>query len=124
MGCFFDDLGRIRVLEVERYNETQELREECKEFVDRINQFQEITGGFIDIVEKLAQEVDREKLKAIGSRNLLKSIAKQREAQQLQYHALIVEKEIELERLRAQYESLNKIKGDQEEFTEHFTMQK
>ena len=35
---------------------------------------------------------------AIGSRNLLKSVAKQREAQQQQLHALIAEKRMQLER--------------------------
>ena len=35
---------------------------------------------------------------AIGSRNLLKSIAKQREAQQQQLQALIAEKKMQLER--------------------------
>ena len=35
------------------------------------------------------KEVEREKMKAIGSRNLLKSYAKQREAQQEQLRALI-----------------------------------
>ena len=38
-------------------------------------------------------------LQAIGSRNLLKSVAKQREAQQQQLHALIAEKRMQLERL-------------------------
>ena len=35
---------------------------------------------------------------AIGSRNLLKSVAKQREAQQQQLQALITEKKMQLER--------------------------
>lgn len=38
-------------------------------------------------------------IQAIGSRNLLKSVAKQREAQQQQLHALIAEKRMQLERL-------------------------
>jgi len=37
-------------------------------------------------------------LQAIGSRNLLKSIAKQREAQQQQLQALIAERKMQLER--------------------------
>lgn len=42
---------------------------------------------YIDILDM--KEVEREKMKAIGSRNLLKSYAKQREAQQEQLRALI-----------------------------------
>ena len=37
-------------------------------------------------------------LQAIGSRNLLKSMSKQREAQQQQLQALIAEKKMQLER--------------------------
>ncbi|KAG9352029.1 hypothetical protein JZ751_023280 [Albula glossodonta] len=36
--------------------------------------------------------------RAIGARNLLKSVAKQREAQQMQLQALIAEKKMQLER--------------------------
>lgn len=37
-------------------------------------------------------------VQAIGARNLLKSVAKQREAQQQQLQALIAEKKMQLER--------------------------
>lgn len=38
------------------------------------------------MVDALAQEVEKEKIKAIGTRNLIKSMAKQREAMEKQYH--------------------------------------
>ena len=37
-------------------------------------------------------------LQAIGARNLIKSMAKQREAQQEQLHAMVAEKRMQLER--------------------------
>lgn len=33
-GFHFDELSKIRVLEPEVYQQTQELKEECKDFVD------------------------------------------------------------------------------------------
>jgi intraflagellar transport protein 20 len=36
------------------------------------------------MAESLAKEVEKEKMKAIGARNLLKSVAKQREAERQQ----------------------------------------
>jgi hypothetical protein len=36
------------------------------------------------MADLLAKEVEKEKMKAIGARNLLKSVAKQREAEQQQ----------------------------------------
>ncbi|CAH3039370.1 unnamed protein product, partial [Porites evermanni] len=63
-------------------------------------------------------------LQAIGSRNLLKSIAKQREAQQQQLRALIAEKKTQLERFRVQHEALQKVESEQNEFIEQFILQK
>ncbi|PVD31430.1 hypothetical protein C0Q70_06842 [Pomacea canaliculata] len=97
-GLHFDELNKIRVLEPDVAQQTRELKEECKDFVDKIGEFQKIVGTFIEMVDAVAKEVEKEKMKAIGARNLLKSIAKQREAQQLQLQALIIEKRMQLER--------------------------
>ncbi|XP_070572775.1 intraflagellar transport protein 20 homolog [Ptychodera flava] len=123
-GLHFDELNKVRVLEPEIAGQTTELKEECKEFVEKIAEFQKIVGSFIDVVDKVAKEVEKEKMKAIGSRNLLKSIAKQREAQQQQLQALIAEKKTQLERYRMQYNSLMKEEAEQTEFIEQFILQK
>ncbi|KAL3856556.1 hypothetical protein ACJMK2_011292 [Sinanodonta woodiana] len=123
-GLHFDELNKIRVLEPEVSTQTNELKEECKEFVDKIGNFQKIVGQFIEVVDNVAKEVEKEKMKAIGSRNMLKSIAKQREAQQQQLQALITEKKMQLERLRIQYEALQKEESEQNEFIEQFILQK
>ncbi|XP_055475739.1 intraflagellar transport protein 20 homolog isoform X2 [Psammomys obesus] len=96
-GLHFDELNKLRVLDPEVTQQTIELKEECKDFVDKIGQFQKIVGGLIELVDQLAKEAENEKMKAIGARNLLKSIAKQREAQQQQLQALIAEKKMQLE---------------------------
>ncbi|XP_060067900.1 intraflagellar transport protein 20 homolog [Ylistrum balloti] len=123
-GLHFDELNKIRVLEPEVQQQTLELKEECKDFVDKIGGFQKIVGTFIEVVDNVAKEVEKEKMKAIGSRNLLKSIAKQRESQQQQLQALTSEKKMQLERLRIQYEALLKEEREQKEFIEQFTLQK
>lgn len=63
-----------------------------------IGEFQGLVGSFIGMVDGLAQQVEREKMKTIGARNLLKSIAKEREAQKQLLQALIAEKKMQLER--------------------------
>ena len=55
-------------------------------------------GSFIGMVDGLAKQVEREKMKAIGARNHLKSIAKERDSQKQQLQALIAEKKMQLER--------------------------
>ena len=76
------------------------------------------------IFDTVSKEVEKEKIKAIGARNLLKSYAKQREAQQEQLRALIVEKKTELDRLNTQYTALAKMEADQQDFMEQFILQK
>lgn len=99
--------------------------------ITEIVQFQKIVGGLIEMVDELAKEAEKEKMKvyiyifisnaqviyelyeldllsciiwqAIGARNLLKSVAKQREAQQQQLQALIAEKRMQLERFTHVY---------------------
>lgn len=61
-GLFFDELSKIRVLDTSKAAETVELRDECKQFVDRIGQFQGTVGGLIDLVSNLAKAVEAQKL--------------------------------------------------------------
>lgn len=67
-------------------------------FTLEISEFQGLVGSFIEMVDGLAKEVEREKMRAIGARNLLKSIAKERDSQKQQLQALIAEKKMQLER--------------------------
>ncbi|XP_029468410.1 intraflagellar transport protein 20 homolog [Rhinatrema bivittatum] len=123
-GLHFDELNKLRILDPDAAQQTTELKEECREFVDKIGQFQKIVGGLIELVDQLAKQAENEKMKAIGARNLLKSIAKQREAQQQQLHALIAEKKMQLERYRIEYEALCKVEVEQNEFIDQFILQK
>ncbi|XP_060613718.1 intraflagellar transport protein 20 homolog [Anolis sagrei] len=123
-GLHFDELNKLRVLDPEVSQQTVELKEECKIFVDKIGEFKKIVGSLIELVDQLAKTTENEKIKAIGARNLLKSIAKQREAQQQQLQALIAEKTTQLERYRVEYETLCKIEADQNEFIDQFIFQK
>nr|XP_033777519.1 intraflagellar transport protein 20 homolog [Geotrypetes seraphini]XP_033777520.1 intraflagellar transport protein 20 homolog [Geotrypetes seraphini] len=123
-GLHFDELNKLRILDPDVAQQTTELKEECREFVDKIGQFQKIVGGLIELVDQLAKQAENEKMKAIGARNLLKSIAKQREAQQQQLHALIAEKKMQLERYRIEHEALSKVEVEQNEFIDQFILQK
>ncbi|KAG8590285.1 hypothetical protein GDO81_006711 [Engystomops pustulosus] len=123
-GLHFDDLNKLRILDPDVSQQTTELKEECREFVEKIDDFQKIVGGLIELVDQLAKETENEKMKAIGARNLLKSIAKQREAQQQQLQALIAEKKMQLERYRIEYEALCKVEAEQNEFIDQFILQK
>uniref|UniRef100_A0A4W5L125 Intraflagellar transport 20 homolog (Chlamydomonas) n=1 Tax=Hucho hucho TaxID=62062 RepID=A0A4W5L125_9TELE len=62
-GLHFDALNKLRVLEPEVGQKTTELKEECKDFVDKMGQFQKIVGGLIELVDELAKEAETEKMK-------------------------------------------------------------
>uniref|UniRef100_A0A2K6QVB1 Uncharacterized protein n=1 Tax=Rhinopithecus roxellana TaxID=61622 RepID=A0A2K6QVB1_RHIRO len=65
-GLHFDEFNKLWTIK---------LKKECKNFVDKIGQFQKIIGGLIELVDQLAKEAENEKMKAIGAWNLLKSTA-------------------------------------------------
>lgn len=120
-GLHFDDLNKIRVLEPEISQQTNSLKDECQEFISKISELQKLVENFTHSTSDLAKDVEKEKMKAIGSRNLLKSIAKQRETQKQQLLVLIGEKKTELERLRVEHASLQKQEQEQLEFIDHFS---
>ncbi|CAK9796460.1 Intraflagellar transport protein 20 homolog B [Anthophora plagiata] len=121
-GIYIDDLSKVRVLEPEVSNQTSKLKEECQNFISKITEFQTSSNEFIEIIDRLANDVEKEKMKTIGCRNLLRSVAKERDAQKQQIQAQIVEKSMELERLRIQYDSFNKIEMEQVETIEQLTV--
>ncbi|KAL3244329.1 hypothetical protein MRX96_018949 [Rhipicephalus microplus] len=122
-GLYVDELNKIRIADPDAIRETQELKDDCHKFIERMTEFQSVVDKYIAISDKLAAEVEHEKLKAIGSRNLLKSVVKDRETQQQQLQALVLEKKIELERLRIQLNALKREEAEQNELIEQFSMQ-
>ncbi|KAL7292985.1 intraflagellar transport protein 20 homolog [Trichogramma pretiosum] len=120
-GLHIDDLAKVRLLEPEVASQTDKLREECQSFVTKIGDFHKAAEEFIKIMSNLADEVERERMRSIGIKNLLYTVTKEHEAEKQQLEALVVEKSMELERLRVQYESLKKIEMEQLETIEHLT---
>ncbi|XP_011505995.1 PREDICTED: intraflagellar transport protein 20 homolog [Ceratosolen solmsi marchali] len=118
-GLFIDDMSKIRILEPEVASQTNKLKEECQNFVIRIEDFHKAAEEFITIMSNLAEQVEREKMRSIGIRNLLHSLTKEHDVEKQQLEALLLEKNMELERLRVQYESLKKIESEQLETIEH-----
>ena len=61
-------------------------------------EFQKIVKSFTEKVDEVSKIVEKEKMKAIGSRNAAKSMQKQVEGQIMQLKALFNEKLMELDR--------------------------
>ena len=89
-----------------------------------ILEFQKIVKAFTEKFDEVSKLVEKEKMKAIGSRNAAKSMQKQVEGQIMQLKALFNEKLMQLDRLRRQYDSLVKKEAEQTEFIQQFTVHK
>lgn len=85
-----------------------------------MNEFQKITNEFIKVSEKFAKEVDTHKMMAIGVKNLLMTISKQRQTEQRDLQAKISERKMELDRLKIEYHYLQRIISEQQEIIANF----
>lgn len=88
-GLFIDDIYRLRVQDPRIANETNELREECLEYANKLDEFRKLAVEFDKIINNYAKDVEKEKLRAIGTQNRLKTMAKQRQAEQQLYQVCI-----------------------------------
>ena len=101
-----------------------QLRDSCGTFVETVEEFSEIADSFVKVFDGVGTEVERQKIAAIGARNLLQTCTKQRENQLARLTALMREKQLEHERLKAQYNSLLQLEASQKDFIEQFILQK
>lgn len=120
-GIFFDEVDKVRILEPQVSKVTHDLKDECKNYTEKIEEFYRIANKFIKMIGELAQKVENEKIKAIGARNILQSMEKQRENNQQQLQAVINEKTMELERLKIQLNSLQKTEMGQTDLINQLT---
>ncbi|XP_066995657.1 intraflagellar transport protein 20 homolog [Anabrus simplex] len=114
-GVHLDDLRKIRVFEESEADKAREVRDKCRDYFEKISEFERIADAFILKITSLAKEVEQEKMKVISSRNLLQSVSRRRETEQQKLQALVNEKTMELERLGIQLESLYRIEVEQME---------
>merc|ERR1711988_1127634 len=103
------DRDGIHMLPEEKIKQTNDLQEECKQFLAKTSQFTEIVTEFIQTVDQKAKIIEQEKLRSIGLQNRCKGEQDSRKKQQSELAALVAEKRAELERLTVTYDSLLKV---------------
>ncbi|CAH8825243.1 unnamed protein product [Trichobilharzia szidati] len=121
-GLYIDDFYKLRIVDPKVTQETNELKEECEKYITKMTDFQVIVGDLLNLISFVAEKVESQKLKAIGSRNLLVSIEKQRQSQQKHLESQILKKKKDIERLNVQLQLLQKEEAEQTEFIERFLM--
>jgi len=119
-GMHVDDLNRLRLLAPEVADNCTEFHTECKEFTQQLGSFKTTTGSLIQTLEELAQLVETEKLQAMASRSALKNADKQKVAEKQQLQIQMRERQIELERVRAELEAAQRVEAEQRDYLQQF----
>ena len=112
------DRDGLHVMPPEQLQASVSMQEECKEFLAKTKQFNDIVGDFIDVMESKSKVIEAEKLRAIGLGNRVEHEKEVRKRKQLEVQAMINEKKAELERLNLQHESLVRVEADQKALIE------
>ena len=109
----FDENNQIRVLEPEKYRDTENLKSECIDFLKKIVTFNENVEQLIIILDEQAKKIEEQKLKAVGARNRIEGEEDNCRKKEQELKTLINERKMELKRLMSEHESLRKIEQEQ-----------
>ncbi|PAA62905.1 hypothetical protein BOX15_Mlig027659g1, partial [Macrostomum lignano] len=124
LGLNIDELNTLRIIEPEVSTESTDLKDKCGQFTITVEDFQRLVSNLLQAVDVAATEVEKEKMIRIGALNQLKCVSTQRQEQVQQLQAQILEKQASLDRLQKQLRSLEATAKEQNDFIDHFQMQK
>ncbi|XP_068630027.1 intraflagellar transport protein 20 homolog [Battus philenor] len=118
---YYDDINKIRVLDHTILKDSEDLKNICKEYETKVKDFGKIISNLLETLQELGENVEKQKMAAIGSMNLLKSITKQRENEQAKLQSEINERSMLIEQLDSEYDSLQILEANQIETIEYLT---
>lgn len=105
----FDKLGAIRMYNPDKYEQLVSTIDTERQYIEKMEEFRNVVNQTMTIVESLGKAIEREKLRAIGNRNIVESEAEERGRMVQEAEVRLREKRIELDRHKAEYESLKKV---------------
>lgn len=85
-----------------------------------LTDFRKIIHDITNHLETFATEVDKQKMLAINQQNLANSSAKQKEIEQQQIQTKIIEKTLELDRLKIELQYLQRSDSEMQEVFDNF----
>ncbi|CAD2218082.1 intraflagellar transport (IFT) protein [Angomonas deanei] len=117
----FDNNGAIRMYNPEKYDELVKTVETQKSYVGKMDEFRNVVNQTMQIVERLGKAIEQEKLKAIGARNVVESEEEERNRALQEAQVRLREKQMELDRYVAEYDSLKKVEQEQQQTFKHLS---
>lgn len=85
-----------------------------------LTDFRKVIQDITNHLETFASEVDKQKMLAINQQNLANSSAKQKEIEQQQIQTKIIEKTLELDRLKIELQYLQRCESEMQEVFDNF----
>ncbi|CRL07934.1 CLUMA_CG020897, isoform A [Clunio marinus] len=119
-GLFLDESYILRVLEPTVAKETQDLKYENETFLEKLTDIRNVISDITNHLENFAAEVDKRKMLAINLQNLANSSAKQKEVEQQQIQMKIIERTLELDRLKIESQYLQRCESELQEIFDNF----
>uniref|UniRef100_A0A7R9VMR7 Intraflagellar transport particle protein 20 n=1 Tax=Chlamydomonas euryale TaxID=1486919 RepID=A0A7R9VMR7_9CHLO len=113
-GIYFDEDYNIRILDIDKFNQSKSLQDNCNVFVNNIQKLNTVVEQYILSINTHVERIEAEKLKAVGLRNRVAALEEERKRRQADQERLVAEKQEELERLMCEEQSLLKVKQEQE----------
>lgn len=120
----FDSNGAIRMYDPEKYDELVKTVEVERRYVEKMDEFRALVQRTMAIVQRLGEAIEAEKLKAIGFRNIVESESEERFRAVQEAQIRLREKQMELDRYVAEYESLKLVEQEQQTFFQHLSQAK
>lgn len=117
----FDANGAIRMYDPEKFDELVKSIEVEGRYVEKMSEFRTLVQQTMTIVQRLGDAIESEKLKAIGSRNIVESEAEERFRAVQEAQVRLREKQMELDRHVAEYESLRRVELEQQTVFQHLS---
>ncbi|CAK9198905.1 unnamed protein product [Sphagnum troendelagicum] len=109
-----DDEARIRILHPDAHAQSCLVQHSCSTFQSKLHDFHTLVKELLEQVSEQAHKIENAKLCAVGTRNLVSAEVETRPRILRDQHNIISDKQDQLQRLTAEYESLQTVKHEQE----------
>ncbi|CAD8089741.1 unnamed protein product [Paramecium primaurelia] len=109
----FDEQNKIRVLDAEKYRETEQLKIESMDFIKKVLALDEVVQNLNETLEEYSKKIEIEKLRAIGERNKVETEQENRKKKLMELSNILNERKAELDRYQIELDSLQKVEQDQ-----------
>lgn len=113
LSITFDEENNIRVLDPEKFRESDHLKGLSMEFITKVISMDETMSSLTECLDDFAVQIEKEKLRALGERNKWESETENRKRKMMELNNLLNEKKAELERYTVEYDSLIKVEAEQ-----------